>query len=574
MGKRLALGLFVLSLVTYNLNLRWKPYGDTVPATLLPFAVLLDHTVTLDRYAGWYAERLTGETYWFTSSRGHVYSSYPIAAALLVTPLYVPPVILFRVHEWPVDRVVAAAEGMEKLVASLVAALSVAVYYAFLRRLVGVRAALLLTLLFAFGTETWAISSQALWQHGPGVLLLVGSLYFFHAAATGQRPVAGPLLAGLLAGLSAAVRPTNALFLLACVAAMLLARWRPRQLLLYLVCPLLIGAAVAGYNLYVFGQIRGYYVHSFSGDFLTGLAGLLVSPSRGLFVFTPVVLFVPLGVWAHFRGGQVLCPPVYTASLLFVAAQVLLLSGWFMWHGGFCYGPRLLTELFPCLLVLLAPALDLVSRRVWLKVAFAFMGLLSVGVQAVGAFCYPKGEWDALPVPAHEDVSRFWNWKDNQIVRTLRGGPDLEPYRRLRQARPDTILCWQRGFLVLEGTPAHHWRWCAAEGRVGLINLSGRPKAVRVRAACRTGFDALAWLRIDGPSFTERLQVSARQGELARTFTLPPGEHVLTFTCDAPPRPVPPGNPVMVFRVENFTLEEVKGAPPGPEPRLAVRPGG
>ena len=43
-----------------------------------------------------------------------------------------------------------------------------------LRRRAQARLAFLLTLVFAFGTTTWVIGSQALWQHGLGELLIVG----------------------------------------------------------------------------------------------------------------------------------------------------------------------------------------------------------------------------------------------------------------------------------------------------------------------------------------------------------------------------------------------------------------
>ena len=56
---------------------------------------------------------------------------------------------------------------MEKLAASLLAALASVLMFLLLRR-EGNPWALPLALAFAFGTNTWMISSQALWQHGPG----------------------------------------------------------------------------------------------------------------------------------------------------------------------------------------------------------------------------------------------------------------------------------------------------------------------------------------------------------------------------------------------------------------------
>jgi hypothetical protein len=141
MQKRLSLLLFLLALVVFNLNLRPGLSADTIPTSLLPFSIVTEHRLTLDRYYEWYAEHHRMHPYYFTVTRGHVYSSYPVALPLLVTPLYVPFLTLLHVQDWPVERIVPLAESMEKLVASVLAAVSVAVFYSFLRRLVNWKAA-------------------------------------------------------------------------------------------------------------------------------------------------------------------------------------------------------------------------------------------------------------------------------------------------------------------------------------------------------------------------------------------------------------------------------------------------
>ncbi len=61
---------------------------------------------------------------------------------------------------------------MEKLTASFLAALSVSLLYLLLRRRTAPPIALLLAVAYAFGTTTWVISSQALWQHGMAQVLV------------------------------------------------------------------------------------------------------------------------------------------------------------------------------------------------------------------------------------------------------------------------------------------------------------------------------------------------------------------------------------------------------------------
>src|SRR5262249_26462879 len=126
--------LFLLALLVFNLNLRAINTGDTVPASLLPFCILLDGSVTFDRYHAWYVQHCPCSPYFFTLSRGHYYSSYPVTLPLLITPLYLPVAALGDVQEWPVDKVVALARVLEKLIASLIAALSVSVFFSLAKR--------------------------------------------------------------------------------------------------------------------------------------------------------------------------------------------------------------------------------------------------------------------------------------------------------------------------------------------------------------------------------------------------------------------------------------------------------
>jgi hypothetical protein len=55
--------------------------------------------------------------------------------------------------------------------------------------------------------------------------------------------------------------------------------------------------------------------------------------------------------------------------------------------------------------------------------------VISITVQGIGAFCYPNGHWDTQPVPVGKNRQRLWDWRDNQIFRSVAAGAVLEPYR-------------------------------------------------------------------------------------------------------------------------------------------------
>jgi len=426
--------VFLAAFFLYNLNLRPIPAGDTSPAALLPFAIWSDHAMTFDRFASWYVESQHMNPAWFVQlDDGHYYSRYPIVLPLALMPFYGPLAAAFDIGRMPVERVVLLARVVEKLSASLIAALSVVAFLALAERLASARTALLLTIVYAFGSETWTISSQALWQHGASELFITLALVCLLWAAAQPERLLPVVLAGLCAGLSVANRLSNAIFFVF-LGGYVLLLWRRslRRNVAFAVSALVLPAATLAYNLHLYGNLQGGFsvIDRFRGTGMAaGLAGLLVSPGRGLLVFSPVFAFAAVGVFLWFRGHRTTHTGIYWICMLTSAAHYLMVSRWRGWAGGANYGPRLLTDVVPCLVILLIPAMSLVEgSRSW-KLAFAAALFFSIAVQGIGAFCYPNGHWDSQPVSANKHRERFWDWRDNPIFRSALAGPVTEPYR-------------------------------------------------------------------------------------------------------------------------------------------------
>ncbi|HUP30259.1 MAG TPA: hypothetical protein VM122_08815, partial [Usitatibacter sp.] len=294
---RASLLIGLCCLLVYNANRRAISAGDCYPARYLPFAIWLHHTVLLDPIAPLTSQgRGQGQgpgqgdpAFWMLPvDGGHTISMYPVVLPVLIAPLYLPAVGYLHLSGWTDARLDSMARIMEKLSASLIAALSASLLYLLLRRRVAARIALLLTLAYAFGTTTWVISSQALWQHGMAGLLVIGALLLLTGPCTSPRALAVGLLCGLIAG----NRPPDAI-LAAALGAYGLLFWAGRRAVLAAL--LAAGAAlpiglVLLYNLGVAGHFAGGYglvgkAHAsfFRQDLLSGLGGLLFSPTRGLF---------------------------------------------------------------------------------------------------------------------------------------------------------------------------------------------------------------------------------------------------------------------------------------------------
>ncbi|MGH2544467.1 MAG: hypothetical protein ACRDIB_16875, partial [Ardenticatenaceae bacterium] len=119
---------------------------------------------------------------------------------------------------------------------------------------------------------------------------------------------------------------------------------------------LLAGILYLWYNWYRFGNPldSGYIAgEDFSAIWWQGILGLTVSPGRGLLWYTPWLPFALVGARRLWRRDPVIPLLVLGSALLYV----LLYGKWYLWSGGFAWGPRFLVPLLPLLAFLVAPLL-------------------------------------------------------------------------------------------------------------------------------------------------------------------------------------------------------------------------
>lgn len=81
--------------------------------------------------------------------------------------------------------------------------------------------------------------------------------------------------------------------------------------------------------------------------------GLLASPAKSIFLFSPVLLFSLLGAWAFGRHQ-----PALSFGILAITAALLIALRTAQWWGGVTWGPRFLLPLLPLLLLPLAEVLE------------------------------------------------------------------------------------------------------------------------------------------------------------------------------------------------------------------------
>jgi hypothetical protein len=256
------------------------------------------------------------------------------------------------------------------------------------------------SLVYGLATAAWTTGSQGLFQHGPNQFFLSLGVLFFVRSESDPR---WAKWSGFSLAAATCCRPTSALAV-AAVAAHLLIRDR-RRLLAFTAAGLPLAMLLGWYN-YAhlgsplrFGQTSLHELaiektgspEVFSTPVWYGLLGLLISPSRGLFVFSPVLVFSFVGMVVAFRDRSLaVLRPVAVA----VVAVLLVESKHFDWWSGWAYGYRHIADLTPLLAVLIAPVLARLEGRGFWKGVFVAATAYSVAVQVLGAFTYDALGWN------------------------------------------------------------------------------------------------------------------------------------------------------------------------------------
>ena len=423
-------------------------------------AELVNHgDLRLDRYAA-----VLGNGYATYSHDGHAVPFFPWAPSLCVVPfiwardlahLLLPGhVAAFHAVTLSVrDSWHAQVQAM----CVVVAACSVVLHAIARRLLVGLSprrracGSAGVALAFAFCTSAWSTADRSLWQHGPSMLCL--SLAVLLALRASQSPDGRK---GDLVGTGAAVaaaftmRPTNGLSVLVLtVWALLVFRLR---VIWYLAGAAGVAAGWLAVNVANYGTpLPSYYRSSELGrpangvplHFWQAMAGNVVSPARGLFVFTPVLLLAVAGVVVLLRRRAMTA--LYAALGSCVLLHWVTISLFAQWWGGNSYGPRLFSDMVPYLVVLSVPAVGellsparLPSRRrmprglLWSGTAV--LVLASFTAHAEGALTRSGSCWNSVPVGIDSKPSRLWDWQDAQVTAGIRGVLAGEPHEFDRAA--------------------------------------------------------------------------------------------------------------------------------------------
>ena len=358
---------------------------------------------------------------------GHYYDTAPIGTPVLVAPIV-----------WAVDRAWTLfgwgdfqeylkhnfPVELQSVIASVVTALTAMLLYRIGRRWLTQPYAALLALIFAFGTTAWSVVSRTLWQHGPSMLLLTLALMIMLQA---QEKPWRVQYAGLIIALAYVTRPTNSVAVIAYTACVLLLyrKWLWR----YLAWALVVAVPFIVYSFTAYHTLLPPYYRAFtllSGTtFFEALVGQWLSPSRGLLVFSPIMLLAIVGIGLKIRRRQ--WQRLDGLLIGIILLHWIVVSLWWNWWAGVSFGPRIWSDMLPYLIYFIIPALAGLStlrgaRRTAVMAGVVVMLVFSIFVHSRGANATGPMDWNGAPAPIDAFPARVWDWRDPQWLRGLSWG--------------------------------------------------------------------------------------------------------------------------------------------------------
>jgi len=418
-GRRLrfwmVVGLAMAAYLCSFLSLVQNEHSDPLGSLLTAQAIIETGTPWLDSYH----DRRTDDGYYHDGmGSGRRLYGFPVGTSFCAVPF----VWVANVGGLDMNTVEGERTVQNLLSAMAVSGMALLAFY-LARCFLCFSMSWIVAFVFTFGTTLISTCGTALWSHNLQLVFVLTALLQIARFERRGNPVC-PVLFAVALFMAYLCRPTAAPF--GALAFLYLLCRLPRR---GVVCALVLGILTvlfAAYSWRFYGTLLPpYYLPkriAGSQSFFLALYGNLVSPSRGIFVFNPVLLPVLLLLaavpWRKWRG-EIVAVGVLGLAVL----HIVIISRFPHWWGGHSYGSRLALDVLPFVLyAVVAVGQAAVGMGRWgrggLAVLFVLASLAGIGINTgQGLFNRATAAWNAGPNVDSYPASIF-NWRFPQFLAT------------------------------------------------------------------------------------------------------------------------------------------------------------
>lgn len=418
--------------------------GSDPQGTLLVSQAIVQHgTIKLDDYK----DILGNYTYKIQQKNEHFYYYFPLGTSVFSLP-FVAVSNAFGVDMVKYEPYLQGVIALFISVANFFLLSSIASLY------VGQARGGYIALAFWLGTSYASTTATALWSHDLAVFF-AGAAIFLLLRVKFKHAAGSSVLIGFSLFSAYFCRPTLALLVPVYLVAMAFINWRLATKAALAVALFLAGFIL--FSIHEFHQILpDYYLPQrlAGGHFWVALYGNLLSPARGLLIYSPFLL-LPIA-WILF--GKRVFQQYATESILLIwpAIHLIVISRFPHWWAGYSFGARLMTDVLPAFFVLLVCYLQHQGDKRLHRVAFALLIMFAVWVNTVqGLFNRSAAEWNGRP-SIDQFPEYLFDWRYPQFLSTKERlnqrmiKHDIMMNKRIQQSKELTAKASENDRLKLE----------------------------------------------------------------------------------------------------------------------------
>lgn len=431
--------------------------GSDPRATLLVSeSIIKKGTIKLDHYG---SEALDRYGYAIHKKNEHYYYYFPIGTSLASIPFV-------AVANGAGLDMISSESTVQIFIASLTSVITLLFLFKLASLFLNSNNALLVSSVFWFGTSLSSAAGTALWSHNFATLFALLAIYFSVRSAKLNESQSWYLIASFLFA-AYLCRPTMAI-LSPFVLLFLFAYSRVAAIKTGLFLASLLGAFIL-FSTYEFGQmLPDYYLPKrlAGGYFYEALYGNLLSPARGILIYSPFIVFA----WLCFKySGKPweLKKPWLLIGLAWPVLHLLFISRFPHWWAGWSYGARFMTDVIPGLFLLTLYAWPTNFKPQMAKVLsgllFASCAFAIIVNTGQGLFNKYTAAWNADPnIDRHPEYLFDWSYpqflanKDGHASRLIRYVSN-----NLQAIRPGEVIDHNSNALIYLGwsgaEPTHRW---------------------------------------------------------------------------------------------------------------------
>ena len=409
-----ALLLFIFSFLIYFLTDKTTPVESqwTVRTAI---SIIKNHNTNLDEYRELaQAQQFEG----VDQINGHLYAHYPITPVIIALPFVWVSYEFSQIIHYDFISSIAIGGGKkcELFIAAFLTALSVILIYLIAKKFLTNRLAILSALIFAFCTPAWSTASTGLTVQS--ITLLISCILIFLLIKDDIKPITVAII-GFTAAIGCMTSPIYILIFILVVGFVFL---KFQKYFLWLGAALLVIIPLFIYNSSIYYSLFGptFYISNFSGDnALIAMLGNLISPARGIIIYSPIILFAIIGIYllaAHKKLDA--CAWLF---LIIICTGYILISCQFIWWGGWHFGAAELTCLFPFLIYFLILFFkwmkDQQKSMPVINITIIALAVLSLFINYRGAASTAVAQWNFVPADVNEHTERLWQFNDLPFLR-------------------------------------------------------------------------------------------------------------------------------------------------------------